>query len=405
MHLEKIEIKNHPILRDLNISFLNERTHVPYSVVVFVGENGCGKTTLLNELFNYSNSQYVVNKTTSISFAGESKFRSIFVRQDSKYSEAMNELTAKISGRPDPFPMKTKEDFNEGQNILGLRSNNGTNNPIFGKKILFLFDDPIILEAYESKKISSIKCGGEVLTTIDGSKSSIDLTHLSSGQQEILLKIKALENMSNGIDYVMFDEPETSLHPRWQKIIVNFVKDMIKDSSGNSSQLFIATHSEKVMESLIGKDDVLIVRLSKDIDMIKSERINEMDLCLPRVTFAELDYVVFGISSYEYHDLLLTTYGDIIGTDNVSTIDTQIKKSNIWSSIYFKKWTTVLHTKKGNIEKNYKTLPVYIRNYFHHPKEGKEPSIEELSKSIDFLRKLIKANSWYNLKASWYLYV
>lgn len=393
MHLDKIEIKNHPILKDLNISFLNDRTQAPYSVVVFVGENGCGKTTLLNELFNYSNSQYVINKRTSISFTGESNFHSIFVRQDSKYCEAMNELTAKISGRPDPFPLKTREDFNGGQNILGLRSNNGINNPISGKKILSLFDDPIILETYESKKISSIKCGGEVLKTIDGSTSSIDLTQLSSGQQEILLKLKALENISNATDYVMFDEPETSLHPRWQKIIINFVKDMIKYPSGNSPQLFIATHSEKIMESLIGKNDVLIVRLSKDNDMIKNERVNEMDLCLPRVTFAELDYVVFGIPSYEYHDLLLTTYGDIIGTDNVSTIDTQIKKSNIWSSIYFKKWSVILHTKKGDIEKNYKTLPVYIRNYFHHPKEGKEPTIEELSKSIDFLRKLIKANS------------
>lgn len=393
MHLDKIEIKNHPILKDLNISFLNEKTQVPYSVVVFVGENGCGKTTLLNELFNYSNSQYVINKRTSISFAGESDFHSIFVRQDSKYSEAMNELTAKISGRPDPFPMKTREHFNEEQNILGLKSNNGINNPISGKKILSLFNDTVILEAYESRKISSIKCGGEVLTTIDGSKSSIDLTQLSSGQQEILLKIKALENISNGIDYVMFDEPETSLHPRWQKIIVNFVKDMIKDSSGNSPQLFIATHSEKVMESLIGKDDVLIVRLSKDKGMIKSERINEMDLCLPRVTFAELDYVVFGIPSYEYHDLLLASYGDIIETDNVSTIDNQIRISNIWTPNYFKNWSVIIHTKKCDIEMNYKTLPVYIRNYFHHPKEGKEPTIEELSKSIDFLRKLIKANS------------
>ena len=69
MHLEKIEIKNHPILKDLNISFLNVRNNKPYPVVVFVGENGCGKTTLLNELFNYSSSQYVVRKKTFLSFA------------------------------------------------------------------------------------------------------------------------------------------------------------------------------------------------------------------------------------------------------------------------------------------------------------------------------------------------
>ena len=65
--------------------------------MAFVGENGCGKTTLLNELFNYSNSQYVINK--KVPTTSKSDLHSIFVRQDSKYSEAMNELTTKMFGQ------------------------------------------------------------------------------------------------------------------------------------------------------------------------------------------------------------------------------------------------------------------------------------------------------------------
>lgn len=391
MHLSGIEIKNHPILGDLNISFINDETGTPYPVVVFVGENGCGKTTLLNELFNYSNSNYVINKKVSASFAGEKGFSSLFVRQDSKYSEAMNELTTKISGAVDPFPMISKHEFLSGQNVPGLKNNNRINDR--GKDILSLFNDPMILEAYESRKISKIKCGGKLLASIDGSQSSLDLTKFSSGQQEILLKIKAIEQTTSGTDFVLFDEPETSLHPRWQKVIVNFVKDMIKDESGSSPQLFIATHSEKVMESLIGKNDVLIVRLSRENKIIKSERINEMDLYLPKVTFAELDYIVFGTPSYEYHDQLLVAFGEMIGTDNISKIDKAIKDSKLWTNDYYKKWTLVVNTEKQPKRKNnYKTLPVYIRNYFHHPKEGKEPTNDELIKSIEFLRKLLKSN-------------
>lgn len=386
MHLNGIEIKNHPILGDLNISFLNDETGIPYPIVVFVGENGCGKTTLLNELFNYSNSNYVINKQASASFVGEKGFSSIFVRQDSKYSEAMNELTTKISGAAHPFPMISKHDFLNGQNMLGLKNNNR------GRNILSSFNDSTILKAYESGKISEIKCGGKVLASIDGSQSSIDLTKFSSGQQEILLKIKEIEQMTSGTDFVLFDEPETSLHPRWQKVIVNFVKDMIKDENGNSPQLFIATHSEKVMESLIGKNDVLIVRLSKENKRIKSERINEMDLYLPKVTFAELDYIVFGIPSYEYHDQLLTAYGEMIGNDSISTLDKTIKSSKLWTKDYYKKWTAIVQLKNKELENKYKTLPVYIRNYFHHPKEGKEPTNDELIKSIEFLRKLLKSN-------------
>ena len=387
MHLSGIEIKNHPILGDLNISFLNDETGTPYPVVVFVGENGCGKTTLLSELFNYSNSDYVINKQASISFAGEKGFSSIFVRQDSKYSEAMNELTTKISGTVHPFPMISQHEFLNDSNMSDLKNNNR------GKDILSLFNDSTILKAYESGKISEIKCGGKVLASIDGSQSSIDLTKFSSGQQEILLKIKEIEQMTSGTDFVLFDEPETSLHPRWQKVIVNFVKDMIKDENGNSPQLFIATHSEKVMESLIGKNDVLIVRLSRENKIIKSERINEMNLYLPSVTFAELDYIVFGIPSYEYHDQLLVAFGEMIGTDNISKIDKAIKDSKLWTNDYYKKWTLFVNAEKQPKRKNnYKTLPVYIRNYFHHPKEGKEPTNDELIKSIEFLRKLLKYN-------------
>ena len=387
MHLNGIEIKNHPILGDLNISFLNDETGTPYPIVVFVGENGCGKTTLLSELFNYSNSNYVINKKVSPSSVGEKGFSSIFVRQDSKYSEAMNELTTKISGTVHPFPMISQHEFLNDSNMSDLKNNNR------GKDILSLFNDPMILEAYESRKISEIKCGGKVLASIDGSQSSIDLTKFSSGQQEILLKIKEIEQMTSGTDFVLFDEPETSLHPRWQKVIVNFVKDMIKGENGNSPQLFIATHSEKVMESLIGKNDVLIVRLSKENKRIKSERINEMDLYLPKVTFAELDYIVFGIPSYEYHDQLLVAFGEMIGTDNISKIDKAIKDSKLCTNDYYKKWTLFVNTEKQPKRKNnYKTLPVYIRNYFHHPKEGKEPTNDELIKSIEFLRKLLKSN-------------
>lgn len=387
MHLNGIEIKNHPILGDLNISFLNDETGTPYPIVVFVGENSCGKTTLLSELFNYSNSNYVINKKVSASSVGEKSFSSIFVRQDSKYSEAMNELTIRISGASAPFPTTPKHEFLNDSNMSDLKNNNR------GKDILSLFNDSTILKAYESGKISEIKCGGKALASIDGSQSSLDLTKFSSGQQEILLKIKEIEQMTSGTDFVLFDEPETSLHPRWQKIIVNFVKDMIKDESGSSPQLFIATHSEKVMESLIGKNDVLIVRLSRENKIIKSERINEMNLYLPRVTFAELDYIVFGIPSYEYHDQLLVAFGEMIGTDNISKIDKAIKDSKLCTNDYYKKWTLFVNTEKQPKRKNnYKTLPVYIRNYFHHPKEGKEPTNDELIKSIEFLRKLLKSN-------------
>ena len=61
MKISQIEFKNHPILQNLKINLTDKNGNI-YSNIVFVGENGCGKTTLLNELFDYDNSQYIINK-------------------------------------------------------------------------------------------------------------------------------------------------------------------------------------------------------------------------------------------------------------------------------------------------------------------------------------------------------
>lgn len=62
MYLSHLNIKNHPIIKNLELDLMNHKTNKPYAVVAFVGENGCGKTTILNEIFNYEKSSYIVDK-------------------------------------------------------------------------------------------------------------------------------------------------------------------------------------------------------------------------------------------------------------------------------------------------------------------------------------------------------
>ena len=112
-----------------------------------------------------------------------------------------------------------------------------------------------------------------------------------------------------------------------------------------------------------------------------------MGLLLPKPTFAELDYVIFGMLSYDYHDQLLAVYSDLFHVLSVRAIDDKIKNTTQYQKEQIvKQWKK--HGKDSDI---YETLPVYIRNWFHHPGEGhQEPTQEELARSIQFLRAIIR---------------
>lgn len=388
MYLSHLNIKNHPILKDLKLNLTNPNTNKPYSVVAFVGENGCGKTTILNEIFNYEKSDFIVDKQTPYTIVPK-PFDALYLRQGSLHRNAMKEVRKLIDGQ-DMYPTNSAT-YTDGANPFGLRSNNAVNRINEGIKLLEKLGDDEITTIFKESHIDEVWCSGEVTKKIDGQEHGYNITNYSSGQQEILLKIKDIRKMASGTDCVLLDEPETSLHPRWQKEIVNLIKLMLTDVDGNVPQIFLATHSEKVLESLITRDDVLIVRLSKQDGDIKTETIDEMDLRLPTPTFAELDYVVFHIQSLEYHDELFNRFAYQIGKNSTIAVDEKIQK--LVKKLYknnanqFEKTRVyVVYGKPYSTN----TIPTYIRDFFHHPNKMWPPTEEELVKSIELMRELVK---------------
>ena len=384
MRLSQINIKNHNILGDLYIPLINPSTNEPYSVVAFVGENGCGKTTLLTELFNYEKTEFIVDKERPYSILAGKQIDALFLRQDSLYTGAMNDIYKLITG--EELLESRGEESTGGLNPYANLRNVPVNTPTQAEPILELLQDERLKQIFMSGDIKKISCGGEVSRSINGVKPEIDFSMLSSGQIEILLKLRELRNLRAGTDFVLLDEPETSLHPRWQQVVVDVMSGMIKANEDKELQLFVATHSERVLESLIGKGDTLIVLLYKENGKILAKPIDLMGLLLPKPTFAELDYVIFGMPSYDYHDQLLSLYGDIFHTDSTITMDQRIQNTNQYrNGEISKQWI-----KRGKDPYTYQTLPLYIRNWFHHPKDGQEPTREELVRSIEFLKTIIR---------------
>jgi len=50
MKIRKIKYNNHPVIGNLELDLVNPNTGLPYDTIVFAGENGTGKTTILSTL-------------------------------------------------------------------------------------------------------------------------------------------------------------------------------------------------------------------------------------------------------------------------------------------------------------------------------------------------------------------
>lgn len=375
--LTGIEIKNHPFLGDVQLSFTKDNGEC-FSTVLFVGENGCGKTSLLAELANYNESGYVVNRQQYCAGGNGMPFGTLFIRQDIKYREAINSIARVIfegNAYPDCFGRIDDIGLHRGSESVDIFR---SESEIFNHDRLFLF--------FESgKTVADVMDFLQEKTKIKTVSADDSIDNYSSGEQEIILRMLPITTLNPNITTVIYDEPETGLHPKWQLQFLHLVKTLCGVNGKTGRQLFVATHSENILKSAIDDKDALIIRMSRKDGKIECMPVEQCDRALNRITFAELQYLIFDIPSYEYANELLGCLGEIKGIEKVKGVDDCIINSKYYEE---KK-----HKMESKYEKTtYYTLPVYIRNkYHHHPEKGfDEISEEQLRESIQLLRDIIK---------------
>lgn len=105
--------------------------------------------------------------------------------------------------------------------------------------------------------------GGQMLVEFEefGRISTID--RLSTGEKQIAFRGGYLlrDRDELGTAVVLVDEPELSLHPDWQRRIVDFYREIVKQPDGSHPQIIIATHSPFIVH---GAPGAKVIILEKD---------------------------------------------------------------------------------------------------------------------------------------------
>jgi len=127
-------------------------------------------------------------------------------------------------------------------------------------------------EMFPSKKyieIRNISNKKEVIFEENGKEMYLE--QLSSGEKQIVFRggfFLKNKNMDDGIT-VLIDEPEISLHPKWQSTILPFYQSIFTNPNGvQTSQLIVATHSPFIIHNKTRKNDKVIILEKSDIGQI-----------------------------------------------------------------------------------------------------------------------------------------
>lgn len=445
MNMEITRLKwndNHPILSGLDLNLTDSHGN-PYKTIIIAGDNGIGKTTILQSIldimtgergdfeafeYNIGADKYVASgvdgshikvkkeggdfenvqlsharrnpfdfgeigrmddyapqKFSAVMSAASTDFNSSVGNKDDYNTVKQHLITLERQDNEAYRAMNLEQEVN-GQQPISVSSFNRTHSKLEQFKRTFN-------EMFEDLKFQCVKSGVEDTRAIftKNSNEEIDIDKLSTGEKQIVFRGSAILTQARESDVVLIDEPEISMHPRWMEKVLKFYKGLVTDQNTNiqRSQLFITTHSDAIIRKAVEEGNALIIRLTKDGNQPDS-------MVLSSPTSAEINYAVFGIYSIDYHiQLFAQLHNEITANDNtkgsISKADTSIKGQPQCTAHYLKRYENISRGRRIV----YETLPCYVRNCIDHPESPnfsgtiQRYTPQELRDSTELLRKLI----------------
>ena len=336
MRIKSVQFNNHKILGSLKVDFCDADGQAVDTVII-AGENGVGKSSLLEEIYKVATFQidknmlpihvvYEINTDEiNLSYSlGENNrvfaeapgvltrkvpadlpdtqkaigFRVIFSDVDINFKS--KKITTVTSMDIDEEQAKSTRSDNELPNIIQqllidvqnlddatlaqfVRTNYETSssgifkidiNTIQGRMARFKKAFEFMFDNLKYVEVGNVNGHKDIIFMRDGKK--ISLNDLSSGEKQIVYRASFLLKNKNSMEdaFVLIDEPEISMHPEWQKKIMEFYKRLFYDNSGKqTSQIFAVTHSPFIIHNENRRNDkVIVLARDENGDIIVKDR-------------------------------------------------------------------------------------------------------------------------------------
>lgn len=316
MKVKNIHFKNHKVLKNLEIDFTNNGEVL--NTIVIAGVNGSGKTNLLKYIYDYFDKNYYYNNdlTNSINFVFEkeeeetneliynSLFNSLkFYENNRLYNPEdphFKVLNNSLKILPKIIYIPTEINFQNIQTttnmlerkyeFLNIVDTNLISNiaSYIATRVTYISNTEENLTGKEvrekvAKEINDIFSILDLDIKLQGlsrdersmpifsnsNGEEFDINDLSSGEKQLFVRTLAIKMLEPENSIILIDEPELSLHPKWQQKILEVYKKI-----GKNNQIIVATHSPHILGS-VSKENLIILTRDEngEIKALKDENL------------------------------------------------------------------------------------------------------------------------------------
>ena len=314
MKIEKVHIKNIKGIKDLELSFKKDNKIL--DLIVLAGVNGSGKTTILEAIKDFFNNKYLnfnkpekSNVNLDIFFEDFEKKNIKEIEKSSgnyrhKLWEFFNGLMLYSFDKNDKnasYEIQIARYFKNPPKIIYVPANNSfeevetetttlsieyqfintINSNVIGdipsyiatrRNYLATIEEDLTMKEITNKVVNEINSIFDILELDvklkgfskdektmpifeNSAGEEFDINDLSSGEKQLFLRTLSIKMLEPKNSIILIDEPELSLHPKWQQRIIEVYKKI-----GENNQIIVATHSPHILGSVSNENIFILYR-------------------------------------------------------------------------------------------------------------------------------------------------